>query len=101
MKSRHIDIAIDAGADLAEGPWWDEQRQELLWVDIFAGRIHMLDPASGLDRSIDVGQPVGMVARRQSGDWYAQYATESVSSTPMGTPSSSPSRLSPTLPVIG
>lgn len=67
MKSRHIDIAIDAGADLAEGPWWDEQRQELLWVDIFAGRIHMLDPASGIDRSIGVGQSVGMVARRQSG----------------------------------
>ncbi|MFH5878267.1 SMP-30/gluconolactonase/LRE family protein [Arthrobacter sp. NA-172] len=67
MKSKHVDIAIDAAADLAEGPWWDEQRQELLWVDIFAGRIHVLDPASGLDRSIDVGQPIGMVARRQSG----------------------------------
>lgn len=67
MKSRHIDIALDAHADLAEGPWWDEQHQELLWVDIFAGSIHILDPASGLDRSIDVGQPIGMAARRESG----------------------------------
>jgi sugar lactone lactonase YvrE len=67
MKRRNIDVALDAQADLAEGPWWDQQRQELLWVDIFAGRIHILDPASGLDRSIDVGQPIGMVARRQSG----------------------------------
>jgi sugar lactone lactonase YvrE len=67
MKSRNIDIALDAQADLAEGPWWDEQRQELIWVDIFAGSIHFLDPDSGLDRSIDVGQPIGMVARRQSG----------------------------------
>lgn len=67
MKSTQIEIALDARADLAEGPWWDEQRQELLWVDIFTGKIHMLDPVSGLDRSIDIGQPVGMVARRQSG----------------------------------
>lgn len=67
MKSTQIEIALDARADLAEGPWWDEQGQELLWVDIFTGKIHMLDPASGLDRSIDIGQPVGMVARRQSG----------------------------------
>jgi sugar lactone lactonase YvrE len=67
MKSRHIDIALDARADLAEGPWWDEQRKELLWVDIFAGRVHMLDPASGRDRVIDVRQPIGMVARRRSG----------------------------------
>lgn len=67
MKSRNTDIALDAQADLAEGPWWDEQRQELIWVDIFAGSIHFLDPASGMDRSIDVGQPIGMAARRQSG----------------------------------
>jgi sugar lactone lactonase YvrE len=67
MKSRHIDIALDARADLAEGPWWDEQRQELLWVDIFSGKVHMFDPASGQDRVFGVGQPIGMVARRRSG----------------------------------
>ena len=67
MKSRQLDIALDADADLAEGPWWDEQHQELLWVDIFSGRVHFFDPGSGADRSIDVGQPLGMVARRHSG----------------------------------
>lgn len=67
VKNRHIDIALDAHADLAEGPWWDQERQELLWVDIFAGRIHMFDPTTGQDTSIDVGQPVGMVARRRTG----------------------------------
>ncbi|MHA7220939.1 SMP-30/gluconolactonase/LRE family protein [Arthrobacter sp. RHLT1-20] len=67
MRTLPVEVALDAHADLAEGPWWDQQRGELLWVDIFAGRIHMFDPVSGQDRSIDVGQPVGMVARRRTG----------------------------------
>ena len=65
--SRTVDVALDAQADLGEGPWWDQQRSQLLWVDIFTGRIHWLDPASQRDSSLEVGQPVGMVARRTSG----------------------------------
>lgn len=64
---RQVDVALDGHADLGEGPWWDQQGGELLWVDIFAGRVHMFDPASGQDRYIEIGQPVGMVARRQAG----------------------------------
>lgn len=64
---RSVEVALDAHADLGEGPWWDEQQSELLWVDIFAGEIHFWDPAAGRDRSICVGQPVGMVAGRTSG----------------------------------
>lgn len=64
---RSVEIALDAHADLGEGPWWDEQNSQLLWVDIFAGEIHFWDPASGRDRSISVGQPIGMVAGRTSG----------------------------------
>lgn len=67
MRRRNVEIALDARADLAEGPWWDRRRAELLWVDIIAGEIHRFDPASGRDACIQVGQPVGMVARRRSG----------------------------------
>lgn len=61
------EIALCARADLGEGPWWDAERGELLWVDIFAGEVHAFNPAGGNDRSFAVGQPVGMVARRRSG----------------------------------
>lgn len=64
---RSVEVALEARADLGEGPWWDAQHSELLWVDIFAGQIHSFDPASGFDRSFSVGQPIGMVAARGSG----------------------------------
>ncbi|NJC21519.1 sugar lactone lactonase YvrE [Arthrobacter pigmenti] len=67
MTDPSVEIALDAKADLAEGPWWDTSSSELLWVDIFAGEVHRFDPLSGLDRFIIVDQPVGMVARRSQG----------------------------------
>jgi sugar lactone lactonase YvrE len=54
-----VELVLDARAELAEGPCWLADRQRLLWVDIMAGRVHLFDPATGDDRSIDVGQPVG------------------------------------------
>jgi sugar lactone lactonase YvrE len=62
-----VEVALDARAELAESPWWDTERAELLWVDIPKGEIHHFDPASGIDLSINVGQPVGTVVGRQSG----------------------------------
>jgi sugar lactone lactonase YvrE len=67
MKRRKPELALKAGADLAEGPWWDVRNQELLWVDIFAGEIHRFNPSDGSDSSMNVGQPVGMTAARKSG----------------------------------
>lgn len=67
MRRKDPELALPAKADLGEGPWWDEQNQDLLWVDIFAGEIHRFHPADGSDSSFNVGQPVGMVAGRRSG----------------------------------
>lgn len=67
MTDLGVEVALDAHADLAEGPWWSYSDGVLLWVDVLAGDIHSFDPLTGKDRSINVGQPVGMVARRQSG----------------------------------
>ena len=55
----HVELVLDAKAELAEGPCWLAGRDELLWVDIMAGRVHLLDPGTGADRAIHVGQPVG------------------------------------------
>jgi hypothetical protein len=59
-----VDLALDARAELGEGPLWDDRRQRLLFVDIMRGHVHEFDPATGSDRVIDVGRPVGAVARR-------------------------------------
>jgi sugar lactone lactonase YvrE len=58
---------LDAGASLGECPLWDDRRNVLWWVDVHAGRLHRLDPVTGVDTGIDVGQPVGSVGLRAAG----------------------------------
>ncbi len=66
-----VDLVLDARAELAEGPVWDQSGGQLVWVDLLAGAVHRFDPASGDDRALDVGQPVGAVALRRSGGYVA------------------------------
>lgn len=48
-----------------EGPiWW---QGALYFVDIEGHRVHRFDPASGSEKSWDIGQRVGTVAPRESG----------------------------------
>jgi sugar lactone lactonase YvrE len=63
-----IDVALDAAAEVAEGPVWDATRSALLWVDIYRAEVHLFDPASGQDTVFDVGQPVGAAATSTAGD---------------------------------
>jgi sugar lactone lactonase YvrE len=61
------DLLVEAHAEVAEGPVWDDREGCLWWVDIPAGTLHRTDPASGDDRAIGVGQPLGAVALRGDG----------------------------------
>jgi sugar lactone lactonase YvrE len=51
---------------LSEGPRWDEERQELLWVDILGRRFHRArlsaDGGPGEVRTLALDRPVGAVA---------------------------------------
>jgi sugar lactone lactonase YvrE len=69
-----VEVVLDAHAELGEGPLWDPEAGRLLWVDILAGAVHTLDPATGEDEVFDVGGPVGVVRRRAAGGLVA--ATE-------------------------
>ena len=62
-------VALDIRVELGEGPMWDNRRGVLMWVDIWAGAVHSTDLATGVDESVDVGQPVGAVVPRTSGGY--------------------------------
>ena len=63
----HVELVLDARAELAEGPCWLEDRERLLWVNIMAGHVHLLDPKTGENRTLDVGQPVGAAVPTDDG----------------------------------
>ena len=54
-----VELALDARAELGEGPSWDPATRRLIWVDITAEIVHRFDPASGDDARFDIEQPVG------------------------------------------
>ncbi|MBA3709501.1 MAG: SMP-30/gluconolactonase/LRE family protein, partial [Planctomycetes bacterium] len=62
-----LDLALDARAEIAEGPLWSASSQRLYWVDILCGAIHRFDPATGVDVAAIVPGTVGAVVERASG----------------------------------
>jgi len=61
-------LALDAQAELGEGPMWDPRVGCLYFVDILRGRVHRFDPVPEQVRSYDVGRMVGAVALTESDD---------------------------------
>jgi sugar lactone lactonase YvrE len=57
-----VELFLDAGAELGEGPVWDDRSQELWWVDITGGRVHRCSPAGHSRVVLDVNAAVGSVA---------------------------------------
>jgi sugar lactone lactonase YvrE len=62
-----VELMLDARAELAEGPIWDDRLQRLWWVDITAGTVHLTDTSTGSDQTIPVGQPIGAMGLRETG----------------------------------
>ncbi|MCU1490755.1 MAG: Senescence marker protein-30 [Acidimicrobiaceae bacterium] len=67
METLHAEVALEVGAEIGEGPVWDDRNQELLFVDILGQAVHGYTPATGAHRSFPVGTPVGAVVLRQDG----------------------------------
>jgi sugar lactone lactonase YvrE len=61
------ELIVDAKVQLGEGPSWDARNRVLYWVDILGKQVHIYDPASKTDRTIDVPGLVGSVVPRASG----------------------------------
>lgn len=61
IETYTANIVIDAKAKLGEGPSWDQRFQRLFWVDIKGFQLHIYDPSTCTDRTIDVGEHIGAV----------------------------------------
>lgn len=66
--ANQVELVVDARATLGEGPLWDEREKLLYWVDILRHALHVYDPASGQNKTYDVGQRVSTVVLGESGD---------------------------------
>jgi sugar lactone lactonase YvrE len=62
-----VELLLDAKSVLGEGAIWHGKTQTLYWVDILQSLVHIYDPATGRDRTINVGEHVGTVVVRKSG----------------------------------
>ncbi|NOU75071.1 SMP-30/gluconolactonase/LRE family protein [Paenibacillus sp. LMG 31458] len=65
--THNLKIVHSQIAELAEGPCWDVDGKLLYWVDIPAGKIHILNLETRVEKMIAIGQQVGAIALRKSG----------------------------------
>ncbi|MCW3001502.1 MAG: SMP-30/Gluconolaconase/LRE domain protein [Conexibacter sp.] len=64
-----LDAALlaDVAAELGEGPAWDAERGVLSWVDILAGRVHVMSAGGDELRRYDIGHAVGAALPARDG----------------------------------
>lgn len=65
--SDKVECVQRAEARLGEVPVWCERSALLYWVDIRGPALHMLDPASGQNRSWPMPEPIGALALHAGG----------------------------------
>ncbi len=64
------EVAVPAGAELGERPFWDAGQACLMWVDINAGRLHRYRPGVGDEIALDLsGVALGAAAPRRGGGY--------------------------------
>lgn len=54
-----LDLVLDAKAEIAEGPFWDQKEQKLYWVDILGKTINIYDPAAAENKIIRLEKMIG------------------------------------------
>lgn len=68
-RNIHAEPVLEAGADLGEGPCWDLERGLLTWVDITAGRVHLMTENGTPQGSHEVATHVGAALPADGGGW--------------------------------
>jgi sugar lactone lactonase YvrE len=67
QMTKGVELALDARAELGEGPVWSERERRLIWVDIPGRAVHLSDLANGKDRRIALDGMPGAVVERAGG----------------------------------
>jgi sugar lactone lactonase YvrE len=52
---------------LGEGPLWNSQKGQLVWVDIEGKKVHVYEPSTGKENAISVGQRIGAIVKADDG----------------------------------
>lgn len=63
----NAELLLDAQADLAEAPFWDDREKRLYWVDIDAGKVHRTAADGSQDFAVSLGEKVGTAVVREKG----------------------------------
>jgi sugar lactone lactonase YvrE len=72
IEERNAVVCSDIIAEHGEGPVWDSRGDELLWVDVGAGRLHRGRPEPGGVRhlgTLEIGVALGAVSPAHNGGW--------------------------------
>ena len=67
MGLQTAEPVLAVGAELGEGPVWDERRQSLLFVDIMGRRVHWFNPETGRHDSFTTEASPGTVGLCEDG----------------------------------
>jgi sugar lactone lactonase YvrE len=62
-----LELIIESQAQLGECPCWHQEKQLLYWVDIEEKQLHVYQPETKTNRTIELGKLVGCVVPRKSG----------------------------------
>jgi len=76
MPQRRVDVALEAGASIAECPSWDPSTETLLWVDMLRGEVHRYSPTDGTDVVERTGSFVAAAVTREAGGLLVAEADE-------------------------
>lgn len=64
---RAVEVVLDGGDELGEGPVWDAARGQLTRVDIVAGVLHRFDPVGGAAEAVSFGAPLAFALPTAAG----------------------------------
>jgi sugar lactone lactonase YvrE len=62
------ELLLDTKSDLGEGAIWHPKEEKLYWVDINQGLLHLYDPSTGKNETVELGQKAGTVVPTDKGN---------------------------------
>ena len=61
VKTLKASLEFDIKAKLGEGAFWNHKTSELYWIDILDNKLHLYNPKTKINRSLDTPSSIGTV----------------------------------------